>query len=165
MPDFDYAEALSLIRKYMRPGDTLGKMFLRAAQALEASNVTQFPQKSDELWLGTVMPNRRRRFCPSRTRAARPTVRCGTCWIARICRAPCWQLRSAILRRSRSDIGSCRISARSSAAPAPRLRPVATNMKVASPVDAARARVGPCPFRSGTECHVTSVPAVSGKLV
>jgi hypothetical protein len=31
----DYAEALRLIRKHMQPGDTIGKMFLRVAGALE----------------------------------------------------------------------------------------------------------------------------------
>jgi hypothetical protein len=31
----DYAEALRLIRQCMQPGDTVGKMFLRAAKALE----------------------------------------------------------------------------------------------------------------------------------
>jgi hypothetical protein len=31
----DYAEALKLIRRHMRPGDTVGKMFLRVAGALE----------------------------------------------------------------------------------------------------------------------------------
>lgn len=32
----DYAEALRLIRQHMRPGDTVGKMFLRAAKELES---------------------------------------------------------------------------------------------------------------------------------
>lgn len=31
----DYAEALRLIRRHMQPGDTVGKMFLRVASALE----------------------------------------------------------------------------------------------------------------------------------
>ena len=31
----DYEEALRLIRQHMRPGDTVGKMFLRVAKALE----------------------------------------------------------------------------------------------------------------------------------
>lgn len=31
----DYAEALRLIRKHMKPGDTVGKMFLRVARALD----------------------------------------------------------------------------------------------------------------------------------
>lgn len=35
MSDPDYAEALRLIRKHMQPGDTLGKMFMRVAKAME----------------------------------------------------------------------------------------------------------------------------------
>lgn len=31
----DYAEALRLIRKHKQPGDTIGKMFMRVAKALE----------------------------------------------------------------------------------------------------------------------------------
>lgn len=31
----DYAEAIRLIRRHMQPGDTVGKMFLRVAKALE----------------------------------------------------------------------------------------------------------------------------------
>jgi len=34
-PSADYAEALRLIRQCMLPGDTVGKMFLRTARALE----------------------------------------------------------------------------------------------------------------------------------
>ena len=35
MTDPDYAEALRLIRKHKQPGDTVGKMFMRVAKALE----------------------------------------------------------------------------------------------------------------------------------
>ena len=36
--EIDYAEALRMIRKHMRPGDTLGKMFMRVARELEKSD-------------------------------------------------------------------------------------------------------------------------------
>lgn len=37
MNEPDYAEALRLIREYKQPGDTIGKMFIRVAKALEAT--------------------------------------------------------------------------------------------------------------------------------
>lgn len=38
MSETHYAEALRLIRKHMQPGDTLGRMFMRVAKALDEPN-------------------------------------------------------------------------------------------------------------------------------
>jgi hypothetical protein len=43
----DYAEALRMIRKHMQPGDTVGKMFMRVAKALETEQFTQFGEVCD----------------------------------------------------------------------------------------------------------------------
>ncbi len=39
----DYDEALRMIRKHMKPGDTLGQMFMRVAKALEDANAAPSP--------------------------------------------------------------------------------------------------------------------------
>ena len=47
MNEPNYAEALRLIRKHKQPGDTIGKMFIRVAQALEAEDNTQSGEVCD----------------------------------------------------------------------------------------------------------------------
>lgn len=47
MSDPDYAEALRLIRKHKQPGDTIGKMFMRVAKALEAVETRLVPDWED----------------------------------------------------------------------------------------------------------------------
>ena len=41
MNEPDYAEALRLIRKHMQPGDTIGKMFMRVAKAMETEQMAK----------------------------------------------------------------------------------------------------------------------------
>lgn len=45
MTDVDYAKALRLIRKHMQPGDTVGKMFMRLASALETYDQQDLKEK------------------------------------------------------------------------------------------------------------------------
>lgn len=53
----DYAEVLRLIRKHMRPGDTVGMMFMRVAKDLEIKEAEcEALRESNETWVAHFGP-------------------------------------------------------------------------------------------------------------